>query len=196
MKRKSCPNAYYDFEECQELLFCTEDFCSDEVCPYAEDEDRQWLKEKEPWLFKEYNNSNIVENKENTAIENINIEIYTSYFANYKQEDAVSIAFSTPNWFKGEKYKKLAPPKKLLYDYKSGLVDEKEYREIYSKEVLNKLNPNEVAKKLNNKVLLCYEKPEDFCHRKLVAEWLENNLDIKINEFGIKKVEFVQKTLF
>jgi len=196
MKIKNCPHGYYDFEECQELLFCTEDFCSDEVCPYAEDEDRQWLKEKEPWLFKEYNNSNIVENKENTAIEDINIEIKTSYFANYKQDNAVSIAFSTPNWFKGEKYKKLAPPKKLLFDYKSGLVNEKEYREIYLKEVLNKLNPSEIAKELNNKVLLCYEKSEDFCHRRLAAEWLEDNLDIKVKEVGVNKVKFVQETLF
>jgi hypothetical protein len=196
MANKNCPHGYYDFEECQELLFCTEDFCLDNICPYAEDEDRQWLKEKEPWLFEEYNNSNIVESKENAVIEDINIEIYTSYFANYKKEDAVSIAFSTPNWFKGEEYKKLAPPKKLLYDYKSGLVDEKKYREIYSKEVLNELNPSEIAKELNNKVILCYEKPEDFCHRRLVAEWLENNLDIKVNEFGVKKIEFVQQTLF
>jgi hypothetical protein len=194
MKIKNCPNDYYNFEECQELLFCTEDFCSDNVCPYADDEDRQWLKEKEPWLFEEYNSLDVLINKQEEKLENINIK--TSYFANYKKDDAVSIAFSTPNWFKGEKYKKLAPPKKLLFDYKSGLVNEKEYREVYLKDVLNKLNPNEIAKELNNKVLLCYEKSEDFCHRKLVAEWLEENLNIKVEEVGVNKTNFVQQVLF
>jgi len=196
MKGKTCPDGYYDFEECQELLFCTEDFCSDEVCPYADDEDRQWLKEKEPWLFKDYNNLPEKDKEKENKLEDINIEIKTSYFANYKEDNAVSIAFSTPNWFKGEKYKKLAPPKKLLYDYKSGLVEEEEYRKVYSKEVLNKLDPFKIAKELNNKVLLCYEKSEDFCHRKLVAEWLEEELNIKVKEVGVKKAEFVQETLF
>jgi len=194
MKIKNCPNDYYNFEECQELLFCTEDFCSDNVCPYADDEDRQWLKEKEPWLFEEYNSLDVLINKEEEKLENINIK--TSYFANYKKDDAVSIAFSTPNWFKGEKYKKLAPPKKLLFDYKSGLVNEKEYREVYLKDVLNKLNPSEIAKELNNKVLLCYEKPEDFCHRRLATEWLEENLNIKVKEVGVNKINFVQQALF
>lgn len=187
MSKKTCPNNYYSFEECQELLFCTEDFCSNDVCPYSDDEDRQWMLEKEPWLFEK-------PTKKELNLNNINIK--TSYFAKYKKENGVSIALSTPNWFQGEEYKKLAPPKKLLYDYKSRLVDKEEYKNIYLKEVLNRLDPKEVAKDLNDKVLLCYEKAGDFCHRRLVAEWLEENLNIKVEEIQIKKEKFKQVSLF
>lgn len=31
--------------------------------------------------------------------------------------------------------------------------------------------------------LICYEKPSDFCHRHLVADWL-NKHGIKVEEFG------------
>ena len=31
--------------------------------------------------------------------------------------------------------------------------------------------------------LCCYEKPTDFCHRHLVAEWLNNNTDENIEEW-------------
>jgi uncharacterized protein (DUF488 family) len=32
--------------------------------------------------------------------------------------------------------------------------------------------------------LLCYEKPGDFCHRHIVAEWLHNNLGVHVEEFN------------
>lgn len=35
-----------------------------------------------------------------------------------------------------------------------------------------------------NIVLLCYEKPEDFCHRHLVADWLNSS---KILPYDIKE---------
>jgi uncharacterized protein (DUF488 family) len=31
-------------------------------------------------------------------------------------------------------------------------------------------------------ILLCWESPEKFCHRHLVADWLSKKLDIKITE--------------
>ena len=62
------------------------------------------------------------------------------------------------------------------------------YIEHFNKEVLETLNPNDIIKELmlmahNYKslnyaphiVLLCYEKPADFCHRHLVAQWLIQN---------------------
>ena len=35
-------------------------------------------------------------------------------------------------------------------------------------------------------VLLCYEKPPQFCHRHLVAKWLEKELNIKVEELKYK----------
>jgi hypothetical protein len=34
-----------------------------------------------------------------------------------------------------------------------------------------------------NAVLLCWEKPRDACHRRLVAEWFEHRLGIEVPEF-------------
>jgi uncharacterized protein (DUF488 family) len=41
-------------------------------------------------------------------------------------------------------------------------------------ETLDKLNPKLVGDMLQNKVLLCYEKSSDFCHRHIVAAWLRH----------------------
>src|SRR3712207_7283423 len=48
------------------------------------------------------------------------VSIRTSYFANYKRENGVSIALFTPKWFTGEVYTDLNPPQILLYEYKYG----------------------------------------------------------------------------
>lgn len=108
----------------------------------------------------------------------------TSYFAKYKGENGVSISLSSPQWFKGRQYKKLAPPWNLLSGYKAGTISEEEYIRIYNKQVLDKLDPNKVYEELGeNAVLMCWEKSSDFCHRHLAAKWLEDNLNIKIEEY-------------
>jgi hypothetical protein len=49
------------------------------------------------------------------------------------------------------------------------------------------LNPVRVADELEGKVLLCWELPGQFCHRRLVAEWLEKNLLIEVPELDVPK---------
>ena len=107
----------------------------------------------------------------------------TSYFAKSANKyHAVSIAGQAPLWFSGRCYKKLAPKISFFKKYKED-GDEAFYREQYQKEVLDKLNPQEVYKELGeNAVLLCWEKSGDFCHRRLVAEWLMKHLGIEIME--------------
>lgn len=106
----------------------------------------------------------------------------TSYFAKYKKEDGVSISLYKPKWFNGEEYKQLAPPSFLLWKYKNGEVNNDEYVEIYKKYTLEKLDASQVYEDLQDKVLLCYEKSSDFCHRHIVAEWIYEKLGIKVNE--------------
>lgn len=102
--------------------------------------------------------------------------IYTSYFSSrkYNINDGVSIARYVKFW-KGETYYPLFPSQNLLSDYKNGLIDEKEYERRYVSETLSKLNPKKVYEDLDGKVLLCYEKTSDFCHRHIVAKWLNDN---------------------
>ena len=109
---------------------------------------------------------------------------FTSYFANLKNLPLnnitpISIARAAPIWYKGLEYKPLAPSWDILNEYKI-TQDKEKYIERYTKEVLDNLNPYEVRETLMKLaedwqiVLLCYEKPNAFCHRHLVADWLSS----------------------
>lgn len=106
--------------------------------------------------------------------------IYTSYFSSkkYTKADGVSIARWHDFW-SGDSYSALFPSKDLLVWWKSlskELQNDNYYQQLYftyyKKETLDKLDPHKVAADLENKVLLCYEKSSDFCHRHIVAAWL------------------------
>jgi uncharacterized protein (DUF488 family) len=109
----------------------------------------------------------------------------TSYYAkSSKLLNAVSIAIRPPFYLRGKikEYTKLAPQYWFLKIYKQD-GNEKYYTEQYQKYVLDLLNPKKVFDELGqNAVLLCYERPEKFCHRHLVAKWLEKHLNIKVVE--------------
>jgi hypothetical protein len=114
----------------------------------------------------------------------------TSYYSkNAKNPNAVSIAAKCPKWYKGREYKKLAPKYWFFKKYKED-GDEESYTKSYYKEVLNKLNPREVYNELGeDAVILCWEAPDKFCHRHIVAEWLSDNLVIEIKEYGEKDID-------
>jgi len=115
--------------------------------------------------------------------------IYTSYFGQMKNfpEDAIPIAIcgGIPNWYEGAWYKKLAPKWKFFSEWKEN-HDNDFYIEHFQEEVLDQLSPGQVLLDLSqiaNKrtysgkptrdiILLCYEKPGEFCHRHLVADWI------------------------
>ena len=106
----------------------------------------------------------------------------SNYWKNGKHPNAVSIAGKAPDWYKGRQYKKLAPKFWFFKKFKKD-GDKKFYTEQYNKEVLGVLDPHEVYEELGkNAVLLCWEKSGKFCHRRLVAKWLEERLEIRVNE--------------
>ena len=139
--------------------------------------------------------------------------IYTSYFAKLKQIEElniipVSICGRCPDWYKGNQYKKLAPNYKFFMEWKQN-QDNDFYVEHFQKEILDNRNINIVLQDLfnffstdqqefiknshipywmNNDfniALICYEKPSDFCHRHLVADWMIKN-GIPVKELIIK----------
>lgn len=108
--------------------------------------------------------------------------IYTSYFSSkkYNKEDGISIARYNKFW-DGESYPLLYPSANLLAWWKDLTKKQQhnvwlrdQYEQAYFAETLNKLDPHTVAAELESKVLLCYEKSTDFCHRHLVAAWLRH----------------------
>lgn len=110
--------------------------------------------------------------------------IYTSYFANLKNLPSdiipISICGKAPTGYHGIQYKKLAPKYDFFMQWKLN-HDNEYYIRCYNEQVLAALDPHEVYAELNTLsggrefVLVCYERPEDFCHRHLVAKWLVSN---------------------
>ena len=129
--------------------------------------------------------------------------MYTGYFAKIKTYEKaglipIAICGGIPNWYKGLWYKKLAPKWSFFNEWKNGTEhkgDNDYYIQHFNNEVLDKLSILQVIEDLqkiaNTKntdkiILLCYEKPGDFCHRHLVADWLTKN-GLKTIELKIRK---------
>lgn len=110
--------------------------------------------------------------------------IYTSYFSKLKSlpDNIVPIAIcaKAPDWYKGLQYKKLAPKYDFFMKLKEN-HDNDYYIKCFNEQVLDKLEPIRVYQELcslaksDDIVLICYEKSSDFCHRHLVADWLNKN---------------------
>lgn len=115
----------------------------------------------------------------------------TSYFARVKKLDLptdqlVSIARKSPPGFNGRQYKVLAPQWSLLKFYQE-THDEARYTELYYEQVLSKLHPAGVLSDLGqDAIMLCWEAAGKFCHRRLVAKWLEDSLGIVIPELVVE----------
>jgi len=119
--------------------------------------------------------------------------ICTSYFSNVpaiqrKLPNVVFIGIAGKTLDGFIKYSPLAPKYewwKEWHDKFSGHYESKASKEWYTKKyyetVLDKLDPFTVRGDLyklsshNDVCMLCYETPEKFCHRHLVAEWLTKN---------------------
>ena len=112
----------------------------------------------------------------------------TSYFGNLKNiEVPLSISQFPPKWYNGPQLKMLAPSSDLLFAHKNGLSDG-EYEKIFTQH-LAQFDPVELYEAIveeygDNVTLLCYEKPGDFCHRRLVAKWFEDALQVEVVEWA------------
>lgn len=117
------------------------------------------------------------------------MKIYTSYFANSKRlyaagVEVIGIARYQPKWFYGRNMKHLAPTSYMLSDR----CTHEEYIKLYEG-ILMSLNLEQLKTELEaigrDVALCCYEKPGDFCHRHLLADYL-NKHGWNVQEFGYK----------
>ena len=135
------------------------------------------------------------------------MRIYTSYFGNSKKLQqagikVIGISLYPPRWFNGISLKQVAPTKSILFA--NGQTQE-DYTRRYRSEVLSRqdmqqfLKTVEQASEGQDVALCCYEKPEDFCHRHILADWIKEKLGIEISEYGYtpkKEPDYVQGSLF
>lgn len=110
------------------------------------------------------------------------LSLATGYFAKIKNYvkrgfTPVSVSALSPNWFSGAQYRKVAPSRNLLFRFKKKEISEDQYVSEYIRDVLSKLSCEDILKDLRSLVnserivLICYEKPFDFCHRHILSYW-------------------------
>lgn len=111
--------------------------------------------------------------------------IYTGYFAKeaaYREAGLVpvSIARFPAKGFSGHRCSALAPTPAMLN------MQEARYVPMYNEHILGPLDAVRLGKELQalgeDVVLLCFERPSDFCHRQLVSKWLR--------QYGVPCVEY------
>ena len=121
--------------------------------------------------------------------------IQTSYFAKAGRDDgAVSIAIGTPRWFGSlPRYLALAPTREMLAWVKEDPLGGGDRYDVAFNRMLAALDPAKVSEQLHeltaphDPIILCWEKPPSRCHRRLVAEWLEDKLGIEVPELGFAR---------
>ena len=117
--------------------------------------------------------------------------IYTSSYRYYVPQDS-SINFYSISGDRGQKvgytgpcFSQLAPRLSFwkVWQDNIGKIPEHENNEYYIREycaqTLSQLNPLDIYRQLNSSqtILLCYENYNQFCHRHIVAAWLELKID-------------------
>ena len=122
--------------------------------------------------------------------------IYTGYYSKIKEYADSGLTLLSISRTKTESAKscidipQLFPSDKILWDYKKGKIDEMEYTSKYLDQ-LNELGVDRIIKMIqifgDNVVLLCWESPEKFCHRHILADYINKNSNINVEEFGKEK---------
>ena len=119
--------------------------------------------------------------------------IYTGYYTNikkYEEAGLVPIAISgkVPDFYDGLTYPDFAPRYEMFQKWKNGEITNEGYVREY-RAYLDTLDKEEIRQdfnsphECNNMILLCYEKSGDFCHRHVLADWLEENFGYRIEEY-------------
>ena len=96
---------------------------------------------------------------------------------------AVAISLGVPRRWTGRRYTRLAPNRRLVK-----IMDPPIFTRLYKADVLDNLDPYKVIGDLggDNFIMLCWEAPGEFCHRRVVAAWLRKETGILIEELNTK----------
>lgn len=116
--------------------------------------------------------------------------IYTGYYGRINEyEEAgltpVAISGQAPCWFEGYHFPFLGPSLDIFTKWKNKEITDQQYVDRFIPERLEKLDKTDLKRQLemiDNPILLCYEK-EGFCHRHIVAAWIEQNLGLEVKEY-------------
>jgi hypothetical protein len=125
-------------------------------------------------------------------------KIYTSsYSLNGNSPNAIAISHVIPEYYGGATLSKVAPSSEILNKFRNDWFDNKpfDYKEAY----LNLLQERGITAQglideiPDGSVLLCYEPAGEFCHRRILAEWIEQETGMEIPETLEKHTELKNK---
>ncbi len=119
--------------------------------------------------------------------------IYTSNYDECYVGNLISISGDKGRsvGFVGKAITELAPKKGFWREWKDniGKIPEEENTRFYIKhyydEVLSKVDIMDLLKDEVDPILLCYERGQDFCHRHVLAEYIEIVYGIRVDDVKI-----------
>jgi len=114
--------------------------------------------------------------------------IYTSNYArNSGNPKAIGISYVVPEWYEGTTMPKLAPMKAMINTFKrkKDAYMERQYSYRYISLLRSRnINANNLLEEIpDGSILLCYEAPGEFCHRRVLADWIEHHTGVHIQEW-------------
>ena len=142
----------------------------------------------------------------------MNKRIFTGNYEECKVGNLISISGDRGRsvGFKGKAIPQLAPKRAFwnVWHDNIGKIPEEQntkyYIEQYYKQVLSKVNIEELLRDEKDPIILCFEKGQNFCHRHVLAEYIELKYGIKVpdiiidEELNIEenpKPEYIKKIL-
>lgn len=123
----------------------------------------------------------------------MNKRIFTGNYQDCKHGNLISISGDRGKkvGFAGKALPQLAPKKAFweIYHNNIGKISEEEniryYIEEYYRQVLSKVNIEELLQDEKNPILLCYEKSNEFCHRHILAEYINLIYGVSVPDVSI-----------
>ncbi len=96
---------------------------------------------------------------------------------------AVAISLGVPRGWQGARCTVLAPPRPLIR-----IMDPETFISLYRAQVLDRLDPYQIIRDLGDDdfLMLCWEVPGEFCHRRVVVAWLRKHTGVLVEELNPK----------
>lgn len=123
----------------------------------------------------------------------MNKRIFTGNYEECKVGNLISISGDRGKsvGFVGKAIPQLAPKREFWNVWHSNLgkipdeVNNKYYIQEYYKQVLSKIDIEALLEGEKDPILLCFEKGQQFCHRHILAEYIEIKYGIKVRDIKI-----------
>jgi uncharacterized protein len=125
------------------------------------------------------------------------MNIYIAQYSEVKYDKTIcpiSISPDVPAGWNGQSLAVFFPPANLKSQFKSGNVSTVDYTNAYESMILNKLNQKDIIEQLfklcspKDVVICCWGTEDTFCHRYLVARWLNDWISVNPETYNLSLV--------